>query len=424
MASKLPDGWIFHRFGDFLTESRVTGSNGRTAKKITVKLYGRGVVARDETRIGSEASRYCVRRAGQFIYSKLDFLNGAFGIIPVELDGFESSLDLPCFDIDESTVDAHWLVEYVIRPAFYEYFRGSADGSRKAKRVYPEDFLSFRIPLPPLSEQHTIAGILGAVDENIARTRAVIEQLRVAKYWQMRELLTLGHPRYRTALQPIVEPWPVGRVAPDITMMPGHWRLVTLTDVARLESGHTPSRDHPEYWGGDISWVSLQDTDRLADLMVTETSEMVTEEGIANSSARILPKDTVLLLRTASVGLCSRMGRQMATSQHYANWLCSEKLNPGFLVQLFRHMDREWKRLSAGSVLPDVYMHTFNRFKVLLPPIDEQRAIADIGEAFDLRIKAETDYLAQLTEVKRGLAQGLLSGAIQTNCHEKVRGTT
>ncbi len=91
--------WKKVKIGSFLTESRISGSNGRNAQKITVKLYGKGVIAKDEKRIGSETTQYYVRKSGQFIYSKLDFLNGAFGIIPDELDGFESTLDLPAFDI-------------------------------------------------------------------------------------------------------------------------------------------------------------------------------------------------------------------------------------------------------------------------------------------------------------------------------------
>jgi len=81
----------------FIKESRIAGATGDIAKKITVKLYGLGVIAKVEKRLGSESTKYYTRKAGQFIYSKLDFLNGAFGIVPVELDGYESTLDLPAF---------------------------------------------------------------------------------------------------------------------------------------------------------------------------------------------------------------------------------------------------------------------------------------------------------------------------------------
>ncbi len=76
---------MIKKLGDILQESRIPGSDGATARKITVKLYGCGVVPKNDGRRGSAATKYYRRRAGQVIYSKLDFLNGAFGIIPPKL---------------------------------------------------------------------------------------------------------------------------------------------------------------------------------------------------------------------------------------------------------------------------------------------------------------------------------------------------
>ncbi|MFN3199584.1 MAG: restriction endonuclease subunit S [Bradymonadia bacterium] len=411
MSTDLPRTWRLGRFRDVLKESRLPGTNGATAQKLTVRLYGKGVVPKVNDR-GSAATVYYRRKAGQFIYSKLDFLNGAFGLIPPELDGFESTSDLPCFDI-RGEVDPTWLVAHVSRPAFYKRYRGSAIGSRKAQRVSPAEFLASRVTFPPLDEQVAIGACIDRVAGAIASTEALIQQLRISKHQSMRELLTLGHPRFRTEMQPLPSTWPMGRVAPNIEEIPAHWQLVQLTKIARLESGHTPSRKRPEYWDGEIPWISLTDSEGLRGLEIRDTTQTIGTLGLANSSARLLPKGTVVLLRTASVGLCSKMGREMATSQHFANWVCGPKLQPDYLVQVFRHMDREWKRLQAGSVLPDIYMPVFKKIRILLPPPEEQEVIADVGRAFDTRIEAETRYLAELTEMKRGLAKELLSGRVR-----------
>ena len=74
------DQWTQRKIGDLIRESRMKGSNGSSARKLTIRLYGRGIVASSD-RGGSEATNYFRRRAGQFAYSKLDCLNGAFGII-------------------------------------------------------------------------------------------------------------------------------------------------------------------------------------------------------------------------------------------------------------------------------------------------------------------------------------------------------
>jgi type I restriction enzyme, S subunit len=83
-------GWEEKKIGDFLFESRVSGSSGDVAKKLTVKLWGNGVFAKRESIQGSVNTKYFRRKAGQFIYSKLDFLNQAFGIVPEDLDDYES----------------------------------------------------------------------------------------------------------------------------------------------------------------------------------------------------------------------------------------------------------------------------------------------------------------------------------------------
>ena len=92
-----------------------------------------------------------------------------------------------------------------------------------------------------------------------------------------------------------------------------------LVDLARLESGHTPSRYHPEWWGGDIPWISLADIRDLDGRVAYETREHTNQAGIAHSSARVLPEGTVVLSRTASVGFVTIMGRPMATSQDFVN---------------------------------------------------------------------------------------------------------
>ena len=126
--------WREKKIGDFLTESCIQGSKGNVAKKITVKLWGKGVFEKEEVIKGSANTQYYKRKSGQFIYSKLDFLNQAFGIIPSHLNGFESTVDLPCFDLKE-TINAIFLLEYVKRKNFYKKFGEIADGGRKAKRI-------------------------------------------------------------------------------------------------------------------------------------------------------------------------------------------------------------------------------------------------------------------------------------------------
>ncbi|MFC0154481.1 restriction endonuclease subunit S [Xanthomonas dyei] len=194
------------RFGDYapwqpkplsemIRESRVAGSGGDVAKKITVKLYGRGVVGKSDKRAGSESTRYYRRSAGQFIYSKLDFLNGAFGRIPAALDGYESTLDLPAFDFLQG-IDPRWFLHYVSRETFYTGHLGLANGGRKARRVNPNDLLRVSIPTPGLEEQARIADAIDTALNLVTTQERLLSLMREEKSALMSQLLT-GKRRVR-----------------------------------------------------------------------------------------------------------------------------------------------------------------------------------------------------------------------------------
>ena len=171
--------WKKDTLEPYLTESRISGDTGLTAKKITVKLWGKGVIEKEEKYAGSSNTQYFIRKAGQFIYSKLDFQNQAFGIIPNELDGYQSTLDLPTFDIQN--IDPKFLLEYVMRREFYEYQGLIANGSRKAKRIHPEDFLDMPVRIPSLEEQQAIGSYFSSLDNLINSHQEKISQIETLK---------------------------------------------------------------------------------------------------------------------------------------------------------------------------------------------------------------------------------------------------
>lgn len=176
-------------FGKFLTESREHGSNGETARKISVKLYGKGAIEKLRNRTGSRNTRYYRRSAGQLIYSKLDFLNGAFAIVDQALDGFESTLDLPAFDVSQE-VNVKWLIEYLTRPEFYSQQVHLARGQRKARRIAPDDFLASYVRLPSRAEQDRIVEILIQADRELSLEVQTLKLIKNQKRGLMQKLLT------------------------------------------------------------------------------------------------------------------------------------------------------------------------------------------------------------------------------------------
>jgi type I restriction enzyme S subunit len=167
------------------------------------------------------------------------------------------------------------------------------------------------------------------------------------------------------------------------SLAPPRWKWSALTSLARLESGHTPSRRHPEYWGGDVPWIGIADAKINHTRSIVETAEKTNALGIANSSARILPKGTVCLSRTASVGYVVIMGRPMATSQDFVNWICGDQLDPEFLKYLFVAEGEDLLRFASGAVHQTIYFPEAKAFHVCHPPLPEQRRIVStLDEAF------------------------------------------
>jgi type I restriction enzyme S subunit len=204
--------------------------------------------------------------------------------------------------------------------------------------------------------------------------------------------------------------WTVGRMVPMPGRLPQGWKVERLTDVALLESGHTPSRRRPDYWGGDVPWVSLNDLAALTEPSIATTLEGITRLGLTNSSARLLPAGTVIFSRTASVGKSSILAIPMATTQDFANYVCGPEVHNQYLMYLFRFQQSTWKQLMAGSIHNTIYMPVFKTLQVLLPPLAEQQAIAEALGDTDELIAALEALIAKKRDIKRGAMQELLTG--------------
>ena len=157
--------WEQRKPSDYLKESKIPGGNGEGTKKLTVKLWGKGVTKKKTIYQGSSNTQYYIRKSGQLIYGKLDFLHAAFGLVPKELDGYESTIDSPSFDVLHG--DSEFLLNYFLRKDFYLKNGQRANGSRKAKRINQKTFLNMIIYCPSQMEQSKISGILSKINRLI-----------------------------------------------------------------------------------------------------------------------------------------------------------------------------------------------------------------------------------------------------------------
>ncbi len=267
------------------------------------------------------------------------------------------------------------------------------------------------IPLPPRAEQEAIADFLDReteqIDSLIARQERLIDVLA-----EKRQVVTLDAVTKGLDTSVPLKDSGIGWIGG----IPRHWRSGPVRRYARLESGHTPSRQHPEYWENcTIPWISLADVWQIRDGdvdYITETAELISTLGVANSAARVLPRGTVVLSRTASVGFSAIMGADMATTQDFANWVCGPSIRPEFLLFCFRAMKQEFERLKTGSTHQTIYMPDIASLACPVPPLDEQDAIVEHIRQETLLLSGLVSKAIRSIEVLQERRTALISAAV------------
>ena len=192
-------------------------------------------------------------------------------------------------------------------------------------------------------------------------------------------------------------------------MVPEGWRDLPLSELATVVGGGTPSRSQPAYWNGDVPWATPTDVTGLKGRIISETNSTITDEGLANSSSVLLPPRSLLMTTRATIGACAVNQVSMATNQGFQSLVPKEGARVEFLYYLIQHHKRRLERLAAGSTFLEVSKRTIRDFRVVAPPLPEQRKISAILSSVDDAIEKTQSVIDQVQVVKRGLMQELLT---------------
>ncbi len=166
------------------------------------------------------------------------------------------------------------------------------------------------------------------------------------------------------------------------------WEKRVLSEVIQIISGGTPKRAVPEYWGKDIPWISIQDINNVNGRYIRKTEEAITEEGYENSSTNILEKGDIIISARGTVGKLAMISQPMAFNQScYGIRSQEEKLNPGYLFYYLKNNIEFVQRKGHGSVFNTITRNTFKTIDIHLPPLQEQKAIANTLSAIDDKIE-------------------------------------
>ena len=175
--------WKNTNFNYFMSEpdNLEKGIELRKDQLLTVKLGGNGVSKANINRALKMGSTvYYKRFAGQFIYGKQNFFNGAFGIVPKFLNNYYSSGDVPALNIDYSKIDSKYFINYISRKDYYKKKEAFSTGTG-SKRIHEKTLLDFDIMLPSVEEQEKIGDFFSEIDNFIEKQSYKVELLKERK---------------------------------------------------------------------------------------------------------------------------------------------------------------------------------------------------------------------------------------------------
>ena len=185
--------------------------------------------------------------------------------------------------------------------------------------------------------------------------------------------------------------------------LPKGWETVAIGEIAEVIGGGTPSSKVDKYWGGSIPWLTPKDLSGYDFRRVKSGKRNITDSGLANSSARLLPKNTVLVTSRAPIGYVALADNAIATNQGFKSLILNDEYDPDFFYYLIKHNVPTLEAVSSGTTFKEISGKAFRQIKFNVPPLPEQKAIAHILGSLDDKIELNR----RMNETLEAMAQAL-----------------
>ncbi|MCR5862685.1 restriction endonuclease subunit S [Flavobacterium sp. J372] len=186
----------------------------------------------------------------------------------------------------------------------------------------------------------------------------------------------------------------------------GEWEVKKLVDVAKIIGGGTPDTNIEEYWNGNIQWFTPSE---IKSSFVTKSNRTITELGLKRSSAKLLPKGTILLTTRATIGEVAIANEQCSTNQGFQSLIVNDTTNNIFISNWIKHNKNEFIKRANGSTFSEISRSEIEDIEVFIPSINEQEKIASLLSLIDERIQTQSKIIEQLETLIKGLSEKLFS---------------
>jgi type I restriction enzyme S subunit len=205
---------------------------------------------------------------------------------------------------------------------------------------------------------------------------------------------------------------------PELGKVPEEWEVVEIRELFRVETGTTPSTKIPDYWNGEINWYTPLDLSKLNGRVVINDSERkITFKALKEYNLPLLPAGSIILSTRAPVGYVALLESEGTFNQGCKGLIPinRERIYPLFYCYYLSFQRLKLERVSGGSTFKELSKTMLESFKVFLPPVAEQRKIAEILSRVDDAIQKTDEVIANTACLKKGLMQELLTKGIRHN---------
>ena len=300
-------------------------------------------------------------------------------------------------------IEPRHLFRVLTQPENIEKCVRSFSGTAGQQRVQPDILRSLRLCLPPLHEQRAIAAILDSIDEAIERTEEVIVATVRLRDALLHDLLTRGLPGRHTEFKQVR----------GLGTIPATWDVVRLEDICEVVGGSTPSRARPEYWGGDVPWVTPSEITELGGRELTAARESITSNGMQSTGLRLIPAGSVLLTTRATIGATAMNTIPVTTNQGFQNLIPGSQTDATWLYYLATAMKGEPDKRAAGSTFREVSRDGVRSMRIGVPPLEEQKTIGSNIESIYQTLMRNVEHRDTLEALRSSAADALLTGRVR-----------
>jgi type I restriction enzyme S subunit len=300
---------------------------------------------------------------------------------------------------DPAVADSKFIFYYIASEAGVEYIKSRTIGAA-VPGINLGILKSIPVALPSIQVQRSIVSVLSAYDDLIENNRRRMALLEEAARQLYREwFVRLRFPDHEHTR--IIDGVPEG------------WERKTFNDVCQAVGGGTPSTKKPEYWDdGDIIWVTPTDITRNPCLALLDSEKKITETGLKNSSAKMLPPDTVMMTSRASVGFFGLIDKPACTNQGFISVIPNEPLSRLYLLHNLMHRVDEIRSHAGGTTYKEISKSKFKALPVVMPSSSLLRDFEDQTAESLKQVRTLHTMNARLSQARDLLLPRLMNGEI------------